>query len=138
MALTRFSDRESGKDGPVSGALQIIHIPVAADGANSTYRVNLPAGMSFEITDAEFTADTISSGVNITIGDTAAGTQVVASVTVATDTGALTIKDGTIDAGGFADIVFTVTGSETITGGDLTLVGYVSAPPTSVPSRGTA
>lgn len=138
MALTRFSDRESGKDGPVSGALQIIHIPVAADGANSTYRVNLPAGMSFEITDAEFTADTISSGVNITIGDTAAGTQVVASVTVATDTGALTIKDGTIDAGGFADIVFAVTGSETITGGDLTLVGYVSAPPTSVPSRGTA
>lgn len=136
MAITRFYDRASGRDGPVSGAIQVIHVPIAVIGAATLiHRVNMPAGMSFEITDAEFSADGISATPDLTLGDTAAGTQVAASVALTTDLGAVTIKDGTIDAGGFLDITVVATASDTVTLGNLTIVGYVSAPPTSIPIR---
>ena len=135
--VTRFYDRVSGVDGPVSGAIQLIHIPIEILGTATTFihRVNLPAGMSFEITDAEFSAAGVTATPDLTIGDTAAGTQVVASVTCATNLGALTIKDGTIDAGGLISIVVAATASDVVTQGNLTLAGYVTAPPTTVANR---
>lgn len=134
--LTRFYDRISGKDGPVSGALQVIHVPVsiAATAGTLTQQVDLPAGMAFEITDAEFSARTVTGTIGLTIGDTAAGTEVVASVTAVTNLGAVTVKDGSIDAGGFISIVYAATAGGVVDGG-LTLVGYASAPPTSVNVR---
>lgn len=134
--VTRFYDRISGQDGPVSGALQIIHMPFDSV-TNETYvqEVNLPAGMGFEITDAYFTAAATGAAPALTIGDTAAGTQVVAAVTCTTDLGALTIKDGTIDAGGLISVVIDATASDTVTQGNLTLVGYVTSPPTTVAWR---
>jgi hypothetical protein len=134
--VTRFYDRVFGRDGPVSGAIQLIHVPVifAASAGTQTYRVNFPAGMGFEITDAEFTGGTVTAVIGITIGDTAAGTQVVASVTATTNLGALTIKDGTIDAGGFCEIVVAATASGAVNGA-VDLVGYVTSPPTSIAPR---
>jgi hypothetical protein len=135
--VTRFYHRDSGQDGPVSGALQVMPIPVniAASAGTLTQTIDLPAGMAFEITDVVFTADGITATPEITIGDTAAGTQVVASVSATTNLGALTVKDGTIDAGGLISIVFAATASDVVSGGMLTIVGHVAAPPTSVAYR---
>lgn len=135
-SVTRFFDRISGQDGPVSGSLQIFYVPIAVTGAaTQTAVVELPAGMGFEITDIKFSASAISATPDITIGDTAAGTQVVASVACTTDLGALTIKDGTIDAGGIISIVVVATASDTVTEGNLSIVGHVISPPTSVAYR---
>jgi len=130
--VTRFKQRDK-TDGPVSGAIQVLHVPVAiaATAGTLTQQVDLPAGMAFEITDAEFSARTVTGTIGLTIGDTAAGTEVVASVTATTNFGALTIKDGTIDAGGLVSIVYAATAGGVVDGG-LTLVGYVTTPPTSV------
>ncbi len=137
MGLTRFRDRVSGVDGPVSGALYSFYVPIAVIGAaTQTAVVSLPAGMGFEITDALFTASGISATPDMTIGDTAAGTQVVASVACTTDLGALTIKDGTIVAGGFISVVVVATASDTVTEGNLSIHGFLTAPPTSVMARG--
>ena len=94
-SLTRFKGRD-GRDGPVSGALVIIPLDFAAITNTATVekRVDLPDGMSFEITDIEWSANTVVSDPSLTIGDSAGGTQVVAAVNLATNTGALTIKDG--------------------------------------------
>jgi hypothetical protein len=130
--VTRFRQRD-GKDGPVSGALQIMPIPIhlVAGAGTLTQQVSLPDGVTFEITDAVFQAQTVTAVIGLTIGDTAAGTEVVASVTATTNLGALTIKDGAIDDGGLISIVYAATASGVVDG-VLTLAGYVSAPPESV------
>lgn len=130
--VTRFKQRD-GTDGPVSGALQIVHVPVsiAASAGTLTQQIDLPAGATFKVTDAMFSARTVTGTVGLTIGDTAAGTQIVASVTVTTNLGALTIKDGVVGAAGFISIVYAATASGVVDGG-LTLFGHVTAPPTSV------
>jgi len=135
--LTSYYDRESGQAGPVDGAIVPIVIPIdlAASSGTFTYTVDLPTGMSVELTDATFRAAGITATPEITIGDTAAGTQVVASVTATTNLGALTIKDGTIDAGGLISIVVAATASDVVTNGVLSLVGYVAAAPSSIPER---
>jgi hypothetical protein len=134
MALTRFKDARKGEDGPVSGA--IMCIPVSFDDvANNetvSQRIELPAGAAFEITDIKVSADSVTSDPALTIGDTAAGTQVVASVNVATDLGALTIKDGTIDAGGFIDVVCVADAGDAAESVSISIWGYLTAPPTSV------
>jgi len=130
--VTRFRQRD-GKDGPVSGALQVMPIPIsfAAGAGTYTQQVSLPDGMTFEITDAEFHGQTVTAVIGLTIGDTAAGTEVVASVTVTTNLGALTIKDGAIAEDGLISIVYAATASGAVDG-VLTLTGYASAPPLSV------
>jgi len=135
-AVTRFQNR--GVDGPVSGAIQAIQIVFDSVTASTSHvqTVNFPAGMGFKISDAEWTAESITSTPALTIGDTAAGTQVVASVNLATNTGALTIKDGVIDAGGLISCKIVAGAGETVTQGNLTIVGYATSPPTSLLTRG--
>jgi hypothetical protein len=135
--LTSFYDRESGQAGPVDGAIVPIIIPVdlAAGSGTYTYTVDLPAGMSIELTDGTFRADGITATPELTVGDTAAGTQVVAAVTCTANLGALTIVDGTIDAGGIISVVFSATASDAIANGVLTLVGHVAAAPDSIDER---
>jgi hypothetical protein len=134
MALTRFKDARSGKDGPVSGALQCISVGFD-DVANSetvSRRVEMPAGAAFEITDIKVSADSVTGDPALTIGDTAAGTQIVATVSVTTDLGALTIKDGVIDAGEFADVVLVADSGDVAESVSVSIWGYVTKPPTSV------
>lgn len=138
MTLTRFYDPVSGVDGPVSGALQIISVGFD-DVANSevaSRQINLPAGMGFEITDIKVSADAVTSDPTLTIGSTAAGTQVVAGVAVTTNLGALTIKEGTIAAAGLIDVVLTADAGDVAESVSVTIVGYVTSPPSSVPDRG--
>ena len=68
MGLTRFYDRVSGGDGPVSGAIQTISVGFD-DVANSETvhrRVKFPAGMAFEITE-----------INVYSGMTTCGAEIV-------------------------------------------------------------
>jgi len=137
--LTRFYDRISGQDGPVSGALQLI--PVSFDTAMVTnvtqYRqFHFPAGMGFEITDIEIFCGTVTSDPSVSVGSTAAGTQVVAAANLATGANVLTIKEGTIAAGGLIDIrIVTDNGDAIALPVSINVVGYNTSPPTSVPSR---
>jgi hypothetical protein len=134
MALTRFKDARKGEDGPVSGA--ILCIPVLFDDvANDetvSQRIEMPSGAAFEITDIKLSADSVTSDPSLTIGDTAAGTQIVAAVNIATNTGALTIKDGTIDAGGFIDVVLVADAGDAAESVSISIWGYLTKPPTSV------
>ena len=134
MALTRFKDARKNEDGPVSGA--IMCFPVSFDDvANSetvSHRVELPAGARFEITDIKVSADAVTSDPALTIGDTAGGTEIVAAVNVTTNLGALTIKDGTVDAGGFIDVVLTADAGDAAESVSVSIWGYLTAPPTSV------
>lgn len=136
MPVTRFYDRVSGVDGPVSGALQSFYIPVpSVTNTSVVYAINLPAGQALEITDIMFTAAATGATPSIEIGTTSSGTQIVAAVTATTDLGALTIKDGTIAAGGDIFVTVICTASDTVTQGNVTITGFMTAPPTSVSGR---
>ena len=141
--LTRFYDRESGQDGPVSGALQMINLSLATAAAtNTTYirQVHFPPGVGFEITDIRVWAGTVTSDPAISVGTAAAGTQIVAAANLATGNQVLTIKDGTVAAGGLIDVrVVNDTGDAIALGAQppltVNIFGYITSPPTSVPER---
>jgi len=139
--LTRFKGRD-GNDGPVSGALVIIPVDFGTVATNVQVdkRIDLPVGMKFQVTDVQWSADAITSDPAITLGDTVAGTQIVAAVNLTTATAAgqaLTVKDGAIAAGGFIHAQLITDTGDAVTEGRLTIVGYVSGPPTSAVVRGT-
>lgn len=133
--VTRFKQRDGG-DGPVSGAIQVIDMSfevAAATNATIFKQLHLPAGMGFVITDIEIFCGTVTSDPEITVGDTAAGTQVVAGANLATGANVLTIKDGAIDAGGLIDVrIDADTGDAIALPIAVTIVGHVGSPPTSV------
>lgn len=138
--VTNFKQRD-GSSGPVIGALQIINLQLhTALVTNTTdfMQVHLPAGMGFEITDVTVFASTITAEVALTVGDTAAGTQVVASALNATGATVHTVKDGTIDAGGLIDVRFIsdTTGLMALPV-SINITGHVIYPPTSVEASGT-
>lgn len=137
--LTRFYDREQNGDGPVSGAIQLIALPLqtaVATGTTRVQRFDLPAGMAFKVTDVNVFCGTVASDPAITVGTTAAGTQIVASANLATGANALTIKDGSVAAGGFVDVRIVADANDTIAlPVSINVVGHVFSPPTSVPVR---
>ena len=138
--VTRFYDRVSGGDGPVSGALQAISVGFD-DVANSETvhrQIKFPAGMGFEITDISVISGSVTSDPALTIGSTAAGTEVVAAVNVTTNLGALTIKEGTIAASGLIDVRVVADSGDAADNISVTIVGYVTSPPTTVGTRPSA
>ena len=134
--VTRFYDRSIDGDGPVSGAIQCfqLHVPSVTN-TSVTQQVNLPAGMAFEITDIMFTAAAIGATPKLQIGTAASGVQIVAEVSATTNLGALTICTPEA-AGGDIHVTVIGTASDTVTEGNLTFVGHVLSPPTSVEYRG--
>ena len=132
--VTRFYNRQTDMDGPVSGALQVIYVPMPSiTGAQTPeFAIQMPTGMKFNVTDAYFTAAATGATPTIAIGDTASATAVVDTVTCTTDLGALTIVDGLITAGDKILVTITSTASDTITEGNLTIVGHIAKAPTSV------
>ncbi len=144
MALTRFAERVytsnntlTYKDGPVSGAIQVISVGFD-DVANSETvhrQVDLPAGMEFEITNVQIVSGTVTSDAQLTIGSTAAGTQVVAALTLTAGYGAATIKEGTIAAGGLIDVRLVADSGDAVENVSVSIVGYVTAPPSVIPER---
>lgn len=137
MSATRFYDRQTDMDGPVIGSLQVLYVPMPSiTGAQTPeFRVSMPAGMKFNVTDAYFTAAATGATPTVQIGDTSDATAVVAAVTCTTNLGALTIKDGLIPAGDELIVTITSTASDTITEGNLTIVGHIASPPNSIGRR---
>jgi hypothetical protein len=138
MALTRFKDARSGKDGPVSGAIIVIPIAFAAMLTNVSQYWSWapPAGMKVELVSINVQSGAITGDPKITIGTAKAGTEVVASVTVATGLGVLTLKSTEIDSDDVLDVrIVTDTGDVVADSASVTITAYVSAPPTSVEIR---
>jgi len=137
MGLTRFHDRVSGVDGPISGALQSFYVPVpSVTNTSVVFAINLPAGQAFEVTDIMFTAAATGATPSMEVGTASSGEQIVAAVTLTTGLGACTIVDGTIPAGGDIFVTIICTASDTVTQGNVTISGFMTAPPTSVTARG--
>ncbi len=137
MALTRFKGRtmdggvSAEIDGPVSGALQVLTLGINVATVTSNYKIDLPAGMRFRVTDASMRASAVVGSPTIIIGlQTNGSSKLVASTVVTTNLGALTVKSASqnVPAGN----VITIQAAGSITAGVLTLVGHVSAPPTTV------
>lgn len=129
MSATHFKGRDGS---PVVGALQCIPV-ILDDVANDetvSARIKMPAGCGFEITEISVSADSVTSDPSLTVGSSAAGTEVVAAVDVTTNLGALTIKEGTISAGGFIDIVAVADSGDAAESVSICVWGY----PTSVPT----
>lgn len=133
MSLTRFYDRQTDRDGPVSGALQILPVQfgVVANSETAVWQWVPPAGMSFEIVNIHVTANDTTSDPLLTIGTTAAGTQVVASVTLVTDLGNATLKTTSVTSGDVLDVRIVADSGDAAVKVNVTVVGYVSAPPNS-------
>ncbi len=135
--LTSYYDRESGQAGPVDGGIQVFSVGFD-DVANSETvhrQISLPAGMSVEITDIVIVSGTVTSDPQLTIGSTAAGTQVVAALTLTADYGAATIKEGTIAAGGLIDVRLVADSGDAVENVSVSIVGFVAAAPSSIPER---
>lgn len=138
MALTRFKGRtmDGGVsveiDGPVSGALQVISLNVdVATSVTKNFKIDLPAGMRFRVTDASMRASVINGSPTIIVGlNTNGSTRLVNTTNVTTNLGALTVKTSSQNVPAGQVIVAQVAGS--VVGGVLTIAGHVSAPPTTV------
>lgn len=133
MGLSRFYSRESGRDGPVSGALQVISVGFDDIANNETVhrQIKLPAGMAFYIVDIQVYSGTVTSDPSITVGTAAAGTQIVAAVNAATALGALTLKSNAVTAGDRLDVRVVADAGDAAENLSVTISGYVSAPPDS-------
>lgn len=143
MSLTRFTDRVSGVDGPVSGAFTPLVVPLqgmlltgAVTNAVYTGAVQMPTGAKYQVTHATVYCGTVASDPSITIGTSAAGTQIVAAANLASGANQLTVKTYTAAATGLISIVLTNDTGDSITDPTtVTLWGYLAQPPTSLKYR---
>lgn len=132
MALTRFYDPDTNRDGPVSGALIIIPCQFTTVGTNTyAHQTALPAGMKLRLIAADVYCVAVTNDPRVTIGTSAAGTQIVANVSVTTNLGALTLKAYDVTSGDRLDVRITAASDDAAEGISVTLYGYISAPPTS-------
>lgn len=131
-------------DGAFSGALQVI--PITFTSGNTTslaypHTIDLPAGMSLRIVAIDVQSVGLTDTPTVTVGTAKAGTQVVASVGVTTNLGALTLKGGDADgvvqisAGGIVDVRVTNNTTALFEVVNVDIYAYVSAPPTSLVAR---
>lgn len=146
--LTRFYDRTNGRDGPVSGALFSINLHIGATTGNAvaaaaTHDVafQLPAGMSFEITDVRSYCGTVgAAGATLSVGTAVDGQQIVADVALTVGAQTHTIVEGTVAAGGLisARVVGGASTGTVATPCVVTITGFVASPPTTVLPRTVA
>jgi hypothetical protein len=139
MGITRFKDRVTGKDGPVSGAIIVIPVSFAAMLTNVSqyWSWSPPAGMKIELISIDVRSGAVTSDPALTVGITKAGTQLVAAVNVTTNLGVLTLKATEVTSGDILDVrIVTDTGDAVADGASATITAYVSAPPTASLTRG--
>ena len=130
---TRFYDRQSGKDGPVSGGFVVIPVTYALCGTNTyAWAWAPPAGMSLEIFEIQARCVGVTSDPSISVGLTAAGTEVVAAVNLTTALGALTLKTNSVTSGSRLDVRLTCDSGDGAEGVSITVTGYITSPPTSL------
>jgi hypothetical protein len=140
---TRFKNPTTGLDGPVSGSLQIITIPLAAALATNTSYIrqtHFPPGVGFEVTDVRVWCGTVGGDPEFSIGTAAAGEQIVAKMNLATGNNVPTIVDGTVAAGGIIDVRIVNDSGDSVALGaqppaTINIFGYITSPPTSMGVR---
>jgi len=137
MGLTRFYDARAGKDGPVSGA--IIVIPVSFDDVANSETVEWswtpPAGMEVTIVAINVHANAVTSDPTVTVGTSKAGTQIVAAANITTNLGNLTLKGTTapvVTSANTLNVQVVADSGDAAEAVSVTVVAYVSAPPTSL------
>jgi hypothetical protein len=143
MALTRFYDRQSGENGPVIGALQVL--PFMADtavtaSADKAWELTLPAGMAFRVTDAVVNTGTVVGTVVVDLGTTAAGTEIGTTTLAATGTAftqtvtiSSTYTAAAVSAAGTISVRVTAAAGESAAlPFSVNVIGYVTQPPTTV------
>jgi len=141
--LTRVRTTDSNtpvtQDGPVSGAIQVIQVTLddVANNETASSRVTFPPGCSFYISDIYAGADSVTSDPSLTIGTSAAGTQIAKAVNLTTNLGAVTLKQNDVSAGSFIDIVLVADAGDAAESVYLTITGYITAPPTTLAYRGS-
>ncbi len=143
--VTRFYNRQTDLDGPVSGALHVFHVRLENIANNETdfHTIHIPQGMTFYVTDVYAYCGTVAGDPQITVGKTLAGTQLVASVTLATGENELTVKStnsvtplvsaNTTGTKEFIDVRIVGDANDTIAEPvSVSVVGHISRPPDSV------
>lgn len=137
VPVIRHKNR-SGKDNPVSGAIQVI--PVQFDDVAASevvaYQWSPPAGMNFEIIDIYARCTTVASDPSITIGSTVAGAEIVAAVNLTTALGALTLLTQTLTPTSVLDVRVTADSGDSAESVSITIVGYCTVPPDAAFLRG--
>jgi hypothetical protein len=128
--VVRHKNR-TGKDNPVSGAIMAFPIQFddVAAGETVAYQWSPPAGMNVEIISADARCTAHTGTALLTVGTSAAGTQLVAPVTLTTTLGALTLKANSITPGSTLDVRIVAGGGEAVESASVTLVAYCSVPP---------
>lgn len=128
----------TGKDAPHSGGIAPMTVQFALVTASETkyWQWSPPAGMNYEIIAAYAQASTVSSDPSLTIGSSAAGTQIVDAVNLTTALGDLTIRSSTITPGDTLDIRIASDANDKAVNASVTIVGYCSVPPTAAHFRG--
>ena len=138
MTLTRFKNGRTGEDGPVTGSL--ICIPVNFDDVAASevvsHRVVMPAGAKFRVTHISAGADSVTSDPSLTVGTSAGGTEIVATVNLTTALGAATVKTYTPAAAGMIDVVLTADSGDAAESVYISVWGYLIEPPTTLLTAG--
>lgn len=130
---------------PYAGAIACIVIQIdaanlAVTNKNLDRKITLPAGMVFKLNSIQVAAlGTITSDPALTMGTSAAGTQIVASVNITSNLGALTLKATELSGSVYMRIA-NDTGDSISADGAVTinLVGHWQAPPTAMYMRNAA
>jgi hypothetical protein len=92
--------------------------------------------MQFEVIAAYAMANTITSDPSLTIGTSAAGTQIVAAVNLTTALGDLTIKTMSVTPGDTLDVRIVSDAGDKAVDAAITIIGYCSKPPSNIDLRG--
>jgi hypothetical protein len=132
MALTRFQGKD-GVDGPVSGALIPLLFCFTNLASSKTYNqtLDMPAGTRIRIVDIKSNSVGVVSDPSLTIGSTIGGVDVLAAVNLAT--GAVDhVPLITAVPGLILDVQIVTDAGDTADSVTVTVMAYVSAPPTSV------
>ena len=137
MALTRFYDRASDRDGPTTGALQVMPIYIGDMLTNVSVRHSWkpPAGAAFCVVSAHVRAAAVSQVMTLRIGSAVDGQQIVADKVVTTNTDTVTVitaaSANVVTSGNTLSVRLTSGTTGTATGLYVNLVGYMCAPPNS-------
>jgi hypothetical protein len=139
LGLTRFKDRGTGLDGPVSGSIIALPVVFSTGSASKTYNYSwdMPAGMNLELVDINVQAVGVGGDPQLTVGTAKGGTQIVAATTLTTNLGSLTLKETSLTAGGILDIqIVDDAVGDAFDSASVTVAAYVSSPPLSLFNRG--
>lgn len=132
-------DRRGGKSNPIEGSMVVLPVQFDDIVANETaaYQWSPPAGTKLEIIGIDARCTSHAGDAQISVGSAAAGTQIVAAVTLATTLGALTLVATEITASNVLDVRLVADANDAAQSVSITVFGYISNMPDSLAVRNT-